>query len=134
MNDATDNENNATGAAEDTDKSGKSGRGKVGSGGGGGIRLPPDKLKEVTGNWEYLDVTKVAARMADFFSELPARASAQMQVSWAELQGAGKEGFAIVTEILKYGQEISRLMHNLTRENVEILQVRYGLNVSGPSG
>ncbi len=128
MTDATDDDDNATGTASGSGKSGKSG--KTG-GGGGGIRLPPDKLKEVMSNWEYLDVNKVVARAAEFFVELPARASAHMQVSWA---GVHKDGFAIVTQILKFGQEVSHLIHNLTRENADILRQRYGIHVSGPSG
>ncbi|HEU0118011.1 MAG TPA: hypothetical protein VFR09_05200, partial [Alphaproteobacteria bacterium] len=113
MIDATDNEkDNRTGSGE-TD-SGKSGGKSGGTGGaGGGIRLPPNQLKEVTANWEYLDATKVAARVAEFFSELPARASAHVQVSWANVRN---QGFTIVTQLLKYGHEVSALLHNLTRE------------------
>jgi hypothetical protein len=116
------------------DKSGDSGKGKAGGSGGGGIRLPPTQLKEVTSNWEYLDAAKVAARVAEFFSELPAKASAHVQVSWANLQN---KGYTIVTQILKWGQEVGKeiayLMQNLSRENAEILRARYGLNVTAPS-
>jgi len=106
-------------------KSGKSGKsGKTGGAAGGGIRLPPNQLKEVTSSWEYLDATKVAARVAEFFSELPARASAHVQVSWANIQN---QGFTIVTQLLKYAQEVSRLLLNPTRENVEELRLKYGL-------
>jgi len=116
-----------------TGKKDESGTGKAGgsAGSGGGIRLPPNKLKEVTSNWEYLDPTKVAARLAEFFEELPAKASANLQVEWANLKN---KGFAIITQFLKYGQEVSRLMHNLTRENQEVLRIKYGLIVTGPSG
>jgi len=117
---------------DEKDGKGSAGKGKAGSGSaGGGIRLPPSQLKEVTSNWEYLDVTKVAARVAEFFSELPARASAHVQVSWANLQN---QGYTIVTQILKFGQEIARLMQNLTRENKETLRTKFGVHVSGPSG
>lgn len=105
---------------------------KKGSGGkgsaGGGIRLPPNQLKEVTSNWEYLDATKVVARLAEFFSELPAKASAHVQVSWANLKN---KGFAIVTQLLSYGQEVARrvaeLRRNPTRENLERLRIEFGL-------
>jgi hypothetical protein len=131
-----DNLNNPATEAEETSSAGESGKGKSGKSGGvgstGGIRLPPNQLKEVTANWEYLDATKVAARLADFFSELPARASAQVQVSWANLQN---QGFAIITQVLQFAKEVSSLMMNLTRENAEILRHRYGVNVTtGPSG
>jgi hypothetical protein len=125
--------------AEETGSAGESGKGKSGksgksgsAGSTGGVRLPPNQLKEVTSNWEYLDASQVAARLADFFSELPARASAQVQVSWANLQN---QGFAIITQVLKFAEEVSRLMMDLTRENAEILRHRYGVNVTtGPSG
>jgi len=131
-----DNLNNPATEAEETSSAGESGKGKSSKSGGvgstGGIRLPPNQLKEVTANWEYLDATKVAARLADFFSELPARASAQVQVSWANLQN---QGFAIITQVLQFAKEVSSLMMNLTRENAEILRHRYGVNVTtGPSG
>jgi len=123
--DETENDNEETNARK------KSGSGRAsGSGSGGAIRLPPTQLKEVTSNWEYLDATKVASRLAEFFSELPAKASAHVQVSWANLQN---QGFAIVTQILKFGQEVSRLMHNLTRENVERLRHEFGVQVNGPT-
>ncbi len=133
-----DNDEIPTGSVEETTAIDKSGEGKSGKSGksggtaGGGIRLPPNKLKEVMGSWQHFDANEVMAQVAEFFSELPARASAHVQVSWANLQN---QGFAIVTQILKVAKEISRLMHNLTRENVEILKHRYGVNVTtGPSG
>lgn len=128
-----DDDNNPTGSVEET--TGESGKGKTGKSGGtsgGGVRLPPNILKEVTSNWEFLDATKAAARMAEFFSELPARASAHVQVSWANLQN---QGFAIITQALQFAKEVSHLMMNLTRENADILRQRYGVNItSGPSG
>ncbi|MFY9288094.1 MAG: hypothetical protein WAO98_06290 [Alphaproteobacteria bacterium] len=122
-----------TDAPEDTqdNRTGKEKSGKSGSGSVGGIRLPPNQLKEVMGDWEYLDASKIAARVAEFFSELPARASAHVKVSYANVQN---QGFAIVTQLLKYAQEVSRLLHNLTRENADILRQRFGLIISGPSG
>lgn len=134
MIDDSDNDQISGTSLEETEVSGQSGKGKSGKSGtaGGGVRLPPNQLKEVTSNWEYLDATKVAARLAEFFSELPARASAHVQVSWANLQN---QGFAIITQVLQFAKEVSRLMMDLTRENVEILKHRYGVNVTtGPSG
>jgi len=105
-------------------------KGKKSSGGSGGVSLPPKKLKEVTTEWEFLDATKVVARLAEFFSELPARASANIEVSWANLKN---QGHAIVTHLLK-AAEVSRLMFNLTRENVERLRREFGINIASPSG
>jgi hypothetical protein len=130
-----DNQENPTGLVEETTDAGESGKGKSGKSGGtagGGIRLPPNLLKEVTSNWEFLDANKAAARLAEFFSELPARASAHVQVSWANISN---QGFAIINQALQFAKDVSRLMLNLTRENADILRQRYGVNVqSGPSG
>ena len=119
------------GTEREEDKEGKKGSGKASGSGSSGIRLPPNKLKEVMTNWEHLDASKVVARLAEFFSELPARASANVEVSWANLKN---HGYAIVTNLLQFGQEISRLMHNPTRENVERLRSEYGIMLPGPSG
>ncbi len=116
---------------EDEGKKGSGGKASGGAGAAGGIRLPPNKLKEIMQNWEHLDATKVVARLAEFFSELPARASANVEVKWTNLKN---HGYAIVTNLLNYGQEISRLMHNLSRENVERLRSEYGIMLPGPSG
>jgi hypothetical protein len=117
--------------ADDRDEQEKKKRGKSGSGSvgeSGGIRLPPNKLKEVMANWETLDAAKVVARLAEFFSELPARASAHLEVSWANLTN---QGFAIVTDLVKLGQRIYELKLNPTRENRERLRLEYGILVAG---
>jgi len=138
MIDANDDDINPTASLEETEGAGDSGKGKSGKSGksggtaGGGVRLPPNQLKEVTSTWEYLDATKAAARLAEFFSEGVARASAHVQVSWANLQN---QGFTIIHQAIQFAKDVSRLMMNLTRENVDILKHRYGVNVTtGPSG
>jgi hypothetical protein len=128
MTDASDNNDIED---NDTGKTGKSGETGRAGGSGGGMRLPPGQLKEVMANWKYLDANEIAARVSEFFSELPARASAHVQVSWANIQN---QGHAIITQVLKYAKEVSRLMHDLTRENIEILKTRYNYPVGGPSG
>jgi hypothetical protein len=118
---------------EDGREEGKKRSGK-GSGEAGGIRLPPNKLQEVMRNWEHLDSGKIIAHMTDFFSEWPARASANAEVSWPKANLKNR-GFAIATNFLKFGQEISHLMNNLTRENIERLRMEYGILVAGgPAG
>lgn len=135
MIDANDINETPTSSVEETTGATESGKGKSGKSGGtagGGIRLPPNILKEVASNFEYLDATKAAARLAEFFSEGVARASAHVSVSYANLQN---QGFAIVHQAIQFAKDVSRLMMNLTRENMEILKHRYGVNVTtGPSG
>jgi hypothetical protein len=117
---------------EDNDREeGQKKRSGKGSGDSGGIRLPASKFQEVTKSWEYLDAAKTVSHLSEFFSELPARASANVEVSWANLKN---HGYAVVTNFLKFGQEISSLMHNLTRENIERLRSEYGIMVPGPTG
>lgn len=110
----------------------KGGSGTEGTGGSaGGIRLSVNQFKDITNEREHLTGSNLATRLAEFFSELPAKASAQVQVSWANLKN---HGYAIVTQLLKYGQEVARLVQNFTPQNAEILRMKYGLIISGPSG
>lgn len=133
MADNEDKDSDNINAADETAGTGTSGKSGKSGKSGGGIRLPPNQLKEVTGNWEYLDATKVAARVAEFFGEGVAKASAHAVVVW----DSAKQGFSVVMQFLKWGQdkgrEIAYLMQNLTRENAEILRARYGMNI-GPAG
>jgi hypothetical protein len=108
----------------------KSGSGKSGGTGGaaGGIRLPPTKLKAITETWKHHGAAEAVTRLAEFFSELPARASAHMEVSWANL---AEQGYMIVTDLLKLGQRIYELKLNPTRENRERLRLEFGILVAG---
>lgn len=123
MSDTIHDDNNEPGTGKSTAKA---------AGGTGGIRLPPNKLKEVMKNWQALDVNEAAARVAEFFNEGVARASAHAVVSWNNVKD---QGHAVITQFFKWGQEkgleISYLMRNLNRENAELLRSRYGLNVTG---
>lgn len=85
------------------------GRGKAGA--VSGVRhLPPQKLKEVMADWRHLDIATVLQAVADFFSELPMRASANLSVLFDK-----SKGFALVNWIISFGEKAA---HNLdmTRE------------------
>jgi hypothetical protein len=122
-----EDENKATGNRD------KSGTGKTGGTGGaaGGIRVPPTKLKAITEAWKHHSTADAVARLAEFFSELPARASAQLEVSWAILGDLSGKGFMIVTNLLKLGQQIYELKLNPTRENRERLRLEFGILIAG---
>ncbi|HUY68263.1 MAG TPA: hypothetical protein VMV79_03070 [Alphaproteobacteria bacterium] len=120
----TDIEDNEDGNQDAARRKGKSGSGTV----GGGIRLPASKIAEVAANFKYLDAKEALAALAEFFSELPARASAHLQVSWANL---ANQGFAIVTDLVKLGQRIYEYRLNPTRENRERLRLDFNILVAG---
>jgi hypothetical protein len=87
------------------------GRGKAGAGSMmGKVRLPPQKLKEVMADWRHLDVTAIIQAVAEFFSELPMRASANLSVVWDKTKK-----FTIVTDLIKKGTQAARDLM-LTRE------------------
>ena len=90
------------------------GRGKAGFGASGGIRIPPQKLKEVMVDWRHLDVTAIVEAVAEFFSEMPMRASANLSVAWEKTK-TNVKSFAIVNWVIEFGD---RAAHELgkTRE------------------
>ena len=124
-----DDVNNDTVIEKDGEE-GRSGKGKSGSS-GGGIRQPPNKLKDIMSNWDHLDVAKVVARVAEFFSELPARASANAVVNWA---GVNKHGFAVVNHLISSGQEIAQFMRERTAGHVKRLRTKYGVKITAATG
>jgi len=68
------------------------GRGKAGAGSMmSKVRLPPQKLKEVMADWRHLDLAAVVQAVAEYFSEMPMRASANLSVAWKQTKS-----FAIV--------------------------------------
>ena len=91
------------------------GRGKAGAG-AGFAKLPPQKLKEVMADWRHLDVTAVMEAVAEFFSDLPMRASANLSVQWERTRSNAKS-FAIVNWIIEAGHAAVREMAR-TRERV----------------
>ncbi|MFA4994025.1 MAG: hypothetical protein WC521_01825 [Bdellovibrionales bacterium] len=119
------------------------GRGKAGAGAMvGKVRLPPQKLKEVMADWRHLDVTAVARAVAEYFSELPMRASANLSVAWKQ-----SKSFALVNWLVTYGEKAagelraarervagrdSRTLQN-RREQKKILRPNANLNMK-PNG
>ncbi len=104
---------------------GRSGRGGR-SGGGVGIKLPPNKLKDVVSVWQHLDLADAVARVAEFFSELPARASANLSVNWSSVK---RHGYALVSHFISSGQEIAHLMRSRDAGFIKRLRTKYGVNV-----
>jgi hypothetical protein len=139
MIDGTDNEDvTNTAAVNDTEAGasqsakGRSGKGKSegGAGSGGLSKLLPHKLKEIMSNWEHLDANKVVARMAEFFSEGIARASANMIVDWASLS---KHGYTLINDAIAVGSDLGQFARERTRDGMRKVQKRlakYGLRLA----
>lgn len=87
------------------------GRGKAGAG-AGSVRLPPNKLKQVTADWRHFDVKDVVAALAEFFADLPMRASANLSVAW---ENTKEKSFAIVTWLVDLSKR-SEFNPELNRE------------------
>ena len=84
------------------------------------------KKQEVMRAFEYLDVAKAMARVAEFFSELPARASANLAVNFTNVKG---HSYALVNHVISFGTEVSQLMRERTAQNVKRLRTRFGIKV-----
>jgi len=82
------------------------GRGKAGAA-SGVAKISPQKLKEVMADWRHLDVTAVVEAVAEFFSELPMRASANLSVTWEKTKSNVKS-FAIVNWMIEFGENTVR--------------------------
>ena len=91
------------------------GRGKAGSG-AGVSKLPPHKLKEVMADWRHFDVAAVVEAVAEFFTEMPMRASANLSVKW-ERTKSNVKSFALVNWVLEFGDKTIRELAK-TRERV----------------
>jgi len=89
------------------------GRGKAGAA-SGIARLPPQKLKEVMADWRHLDMNALMEAIAEFFSDLPMRASANLSVAW-ERTKTNVKSFAVVNWILDVGHKAAH-EHNLTQK------------------
>ena len=92
------------------------GRGKAGAGSGGGIKISPQKLKEVMADWRHLDVTTVVEAVGEFFADMPMRASANVSVTWEKTK-ANVKSFAIVNWVIEFGEKTVRELAR-TRERV----------------
>ena len=80
------------------------GRGKAGAGSGlsGKFGVPPNKLKEIVGDWRHLDVNAVVEAVAEFFGDFPMRASANLSVVWENVKN---KSFAIVNWVIDFGSK-----------------------------
>ncbi|MBV8061035.1 MAG: hypothetical protein JO126_06510 [Alphaproteobacteria bacterium] len=121
-----ENDDNKQKETEGQEGRGGGGR-RSGGGGGGGIKLPPNKLQEIMANWEHLDMTQAILRVAEFFTEMPARASANLQVTWT---GVAKQSYAIVNHLISFGQEVSQLLRERDRTAGQVRRLRrWGIRV-----
>ncbi len=100
-----------------TEGEGESGKGRAGgegrAGSGGAPRIPVHITKAVLETWKYLNANESIGRVVEFFSELPARASANMMVTFDSVT---KQGYAVVNQVITFGQDVISLMRARTRE------------------
>jgi hypothetical protein len=77
------------------------GRGKAGAASGAKVGRPSAaNLKKILANWQHFeDVTQVVQAVAEFFTDVPMRASANLSVLWEKTRG-----FAIVTKFMRFGK------------------------------
>jgi hypothetical protein len=99
------------------------GTGFVRASGEGIVRLTVEQTKKVWADFRHLDLNEVVAAVAEFFSEFPARASANLSVVW------GKGSFAIINMAIKFGQDVATAVRERTRESAVQVRRRYGLNI-----
>jgi hypothetical protein len=103
--------------------SGSAATGFVRAGGDGIARLSTAKTKEVWAAFRALDLNEVVAAVAEFFSEFPTRASANLSVAW--------EGrFAVVNLAIKFGQDVAIAVRERTRESAVQVRKRYGIKIN----
>ncbi len=88
------------------------GRGKAGAGAGVSKvkRLSPETLKKVMEDWRHLDVGAVVEAVAEFFMDLPMRASANLSVVFDRTRS-----FAIINKLIAFGQKAAEEL-NLSRQ------------------
>src|ERR1700722_18512628 len=106
-NEQNDNEiENTTGdEPEGKGRSGKGGSSGSASGAVGAVAgaarfsINPQQLKEIWAQWKQLNVGETVAAVAEFFSELPARASANLHVDWTKAANLKNQGYALVNEV-----------------------------------
>jgi len=89
-------------------------------------RLSTEKQKGVWADHKHLDFNEVVAAVAEFFSEFPARASANLSVAW---DSGTKGGFAIINMAIKFGQDVAMAVRERTRESAVQVRRRYGINI-----
>lgn len=92
--------------------------------GEGIAKLSVEKTKAVWADFRHLDLNEVVAAVAEFFSEFPARASANLSVAWNSVGG-----YAIVNMAIKFGQDVAMAVRERTRESAVQVRRRYGINI-----
>ena len=92
--------------------------------GEGIVRLTVEQTKKVWADFRHLDLNEVVASVAEFFSEFPARASANCVVAWENVRGIPIVNFAI-----KFGQDVAFAVRERTRESAVQVRKRYGINI-----
>jgi hypothetical protein len=90
--------------------------------GEGIAKLSVDKTKKVWADFRHLDLSEVVSAVAEFFSEFPARASANLTVKW-------NGSYALVNMAIKFGQDVAMAVRERTRESAIQIRKRYGLNI-----
>jgi len=110
------------------------GRGKAGAGAAGGkiSHLSTQRLKEVMADWRHLDMAAVIQAVAEFFAELPMRASANLSVAWEQTKTNAKS-FALVNWIISFGERAAKEM-NLVRSRTAKRDTRGLQNKRQPRG
>lgn len=115
---------------------GKGGKGRVGGSGsasgaagvGSTARfVNPQQVKQIWSEWKHMNVSEAVSAVAEFFSEFPARAAANLQVNFASVQ---KQGFAVVSQAISFGSEVAHLLRDRTAGNIKRLRTRYGIKVA----
>ena len=91
--------------------------------GEGIVTLSVEDKKRVWADFRHLDLNEVVAAVAEFFSEFPARASANLSVAW------DKGGYAIINMAIKFGQDVAMAVRERTRESAVQVRKRYGINI-----
>jgi len=81
------------------------GRGKAGAASGRRIRLSPQQLKKVMAEWRQLNVEQAVEAVAEFFADMPMRASANLAVVWTQIKNNPKS-FAIVNWVHAFGEKV----------------------------
>lgn len=94
--------------------------------GEGVVKLSVEKQKAVWADFRHLDLNEVVAAVAEFFSEFPSRASANLTVAW---DNGVKGGFAINNMIIKFGQDVAMAVRERTRESAVAVKRKYGINI-----
>jgi len=83
------------------------GRGKAGAGAAASVKISTQKLKGIMADWRHLDLNEVLEAVAEFFSEMPMRASANLSVTWEKTKSNAKS-FAIVNWVIEFGEGMVR--------------------------